>query len=167
MRAKLKLAIVAVLVECVAAQTSSKPEGAFSVVAFCSRTRPGVPIAKLVWKVPHQPGESAPSVQFVDVTTDKMGFERNQFVTIWPQKSEHNPAIGSAANGGRQLDPVRSLRLTPSGEAKFMAGRFVLQPEGLEAGVNYFWRLRTKTAQGWKNVVVETVGPVCPVDSQR
>jgi len=166
MKIILKLVTLVILTEFVVAQTSGTQQGTFSVEAFCSRTRPGVPVAKLVWRPPQKVGESLPSIQFVDVTTDKVGFARKNYVTIWPQKSEHNPAIGGT-NVGRQLDPIRSLKLAPTGEAKTPSGRIVLQPEGLEAGINYFWRLRTKTTQGWKNIVVETVGPVCPVDSQR
>jgi len=162
-----KIATLVIMATLVAAQTSGPKVGTFSAEALCSRTRPGVPIARLVWKIPQRIGESAPTVQFVDVTTDKGGFARKAFVTIWPQRSEHNPAIGGPRTSGRQLDPIRSLKLPISGEAKARSGRLVLQPEGLEAGVNYFWRLRTKTAQGWKNIVVETVGPVCPVDSHR
>jgi hypothetical protein len=156
-----------VLGGCLVAQSKGAQEAGLSAETLCSRTRPGVPVAKLVWRVPRTVGEAAPAIQFLDVTTDKVGFEKKSFITIWPQRSEHNPAAAGAANGGRQLDPLRSLRVAPSGEAKSPSGRLVLLPEGLEAGVNYFWRLRTKTAQGWKNVVVETVGPVCPVDSQR
>jgi hypothetical protein len=163
----LKFLTLTFLGGCLVAQTKGAQEARFSAEALCSRTRPGVSVAKLVWRVPHTVGESTPTVQFLDVTTDKLGFEKKNFVTIWPQRAEHNPVARGAANSGRQLDPVRSLRMAPSGEARSASGRLVLQPEGLEAGVNYFWRLRTKTAQGWKTVVVETVGPVCPVDSHR
>jgi len=148
------------------AQTGDESSADFSVKAFCSRTHPGMPVARIVWKVSQHSGESAPAPQFVDVTTDKIGFERKDFVTIWP-KTEGNPAASRMSGGSRQLDPLRSLTVPAPREAKPAVGKFVLQPEGLQAGVNYFWRLRTRTVQGWKNVTVETTGPVCPIDSHR
>lgn len=48
------------------------------------------------------------------------------------------------------------------------ADKSSLESEGIEPGINYYWRILTLTSNGW--VPSETArceGPICPVDGRR
>lgn len=139
---------------------------------------PGVrhPVASITWKVGTAlvtaPGGTATSPQQIDLTTSRSGFDHGLYVKVWPLPStptQENDAPGAAASRSHELDPARKVRaatksLGPSGGPGGPESNSI-EVENLEAGVNYYWRVRVPTQNGWTaSQVVVVQAPVCPVD---
>lgn len=151
-------------------------------VTYCSRDKLGVSVAEIRWKVSDKPlapeaMRSALEQQSLEVTVYKEGFEKDSFAILSHlapgQRFTLRAVEGRPATlpGVQRLvltevatsrEPTKSdlrLRNTHDGKAESVTAKV----EGLEFGVNYFWRVRS----GNTNVVSETVrcqAATCPVD---
>src|SRR5947209_8547824 len=178
------LAVVGALLaiaSAVVAQQPAKQRGAadVDVQVSCSKTKPGEVVATIRWVSP--PAESNPNARVasddeVDVTTAVDGFSTGAFVTVWPPRLRDKSPARENSRGGHELDPLRQLRVSPPlsgsganarvGPSK--SGIQTIQSEGLVPGVNYFWRIRHRTATGWdQGQIVRVPARWCPSDAKE
>lgn len=152
-------------------KTESPNTDELKVQASCSRENLGVGIAQITWLRPKagaSRGAAQPSVQ-VEVTTVKDGFDTGAALIVWPNAARSREALSPSDH---RLDPLRGLRVAPVAETKGAralsgTGRKVTI-ENLSPGVNYFWRVQTKTdGTTTSSTVVKTTAPVCPVDYKK
>jgi hypothetical protein len=150
----------------------------------CSTDRPRSAVATVSWPMSQAPANpaalaSAMNDQRLEVTTFKDGFSRGAFVQLAPQGGQ------AFAFGARGAPPSTLPGLTALSVAKVSTlqdrlatgpanpGAFAAPPpaadpsrvvvieiEGLEAGLNYYWR-RTPTGP-----IVRCQAPVCPADAR-
>lgn len=141
------------------------------VQASCSKVNLGVSAAQITWSGPKAAasrGAGQSSIQ-VEVTTVKGGFDSGAAVVVWPNVARSREALSPSDH---RLDPLRGLRVAPIAETKGArapgdTGRNVTV-ENLSPGVNYFWRVQTKSdGTTMSSSVVKTTAPVCPVDYKR
>jgi hypothetical protein len=167
----------------------SSPAPRLRVEVSCSTTNPGVAIATLRWEGPTArtsrsgiaPGPVQEVADAIDVATSRTGFNRLAYVTVWPPERPARPGIGPGATTRPELDPLMELHMSlpPSRSGRqtrpalgpvqpSFGGTSMLQTGGLEAGVNYFWRVRSQTARGEAtSPVVQVQGRSCPVDHRQ
>src|SRR5438105_4519711 len=154
-------------------------------VTSCSLDKPRTVVASISWPLP-QPAADRQALatgiasERLDVTTFKDGFSRGVFAQLAPVRE--NQPFGLAPNAPQAPVPsLRGLSVTrvttlqekiASGEPDANAGIMpaaaandpsrvvVVEIEGLQPGVNYFWR---RTPGG---PVVRCQAPVCPSDSR-
>ena len=139
--------------ELVVAQSST----GLSCEVFCSDTRVGVSVAELTFS-----GNADSLSQLVlEVTVYKDGFAIGRFARVSPiragQKFEiiRPPGeIGSAP--GFDTLVIAAVRL--------QTGLVTVRVEGLDAGLNYFWRVLPTGGAGTEITVCQAVE--CPVDSE-
>jgi hypothetical protein len=119
--------------------------------------------------------------QQVEASVYEDGFERGLFVrlpAVDPRARFVAPA-GAAAPprpipGLERLvvsavatstEPPGSLRLAQPGAVSDDPGGVVLQVQGLQPGMNYYWRARPKPAADPQVVLCRA--PICPMDQRR
>ena len=152
-------------------------------VTSCSMDKPRTVVASISWPLP-QPATNPQALatgiasERLDVTTFKDGFSRGVFAQLSPVRE--NQPFGLAPNAPQAAVPsLRGLSVTrvttlqekiASGEPNANAGIMpaaaandpsrvvVVEIEGLQPGVNYFWR---RTPGG---PVARCQAPVCPSD---
>src|SRR5512132_2942530 len=143
--------------ELVGAQSSTS----LSCEVFCSDTRIGVSVAELTFS-----GDAGSLSQLaLEVTVYKNGFATGRFARISPiregQKFEiiQPPgAVGSAP--GFDTLVVTAVRLQTD------RGLVTVRVEGLDAGLNYFWRVRPAGGSGTGTETTVCQAVECPVDSE-
>lgn len=139
--------------ERVGAQSSTS----LSCEVFCSDTRIGVSVAELTFS-----GDTSNLSQLVlEVTVYKNGFAIGRLARVSPiragQKFEliRPPGETGSAPGFDTL-VVTAVRL--------QNGLVTVRVEGLEPGLNYFWRVHPTGGSGTEITVCQAVE--CPVDSE-
>ena len=139
--------------ERVVAQSSTS----LSCEVFCSDTRVGSSVAELTFNAdPNSLGQLV-----LEVTVYKNGFAIGRFARVTPirvgQKFEIiRPAGETGSAPGFDTLVVTAVRL--------QNGLVTVRVEGLEAGLNYFWRARPAGGSGTEITVCQAVE--CPVDSE-
>lgn len=168
-----------------ATPAAAQPGDAAELVceAYCSPDEPGVPVTevRLVVSAPAPGSENlrkAAAAQNVEATVHEDGFDRGLFVrlpTIAPQarfapagpRADAKPLPGldrlTVSAVTTSQDPAGALRLARPAES----GRenVVLQVQGLQPGMNYYWRVQAPSARGPQ--VVMCRAPICPADRPR
>jgi hypothetical protein len=151
---------------------------------ICSADRPRTAVASISWRVAQAPANpqaltTAMSDQRLEVTTFKDGFTRGAFAQLAPGD---NQSFAFSARGAAPtaLPGLTALTVTKVSTAQDRLttgspnpGAFTAPPagvdpsqvvvveiEGLEAGLNYYWR-RTPTGP-----VVRCQAPICPADAR-
>jgi hypothetical protein len=158
-----------------AQQSASAPQQ-IDVEVTCSQTKPGTSIAIIRFRAPNtaRAGRESAARPQLDVTTSKTGFDTGAYMTLWPARREAAPQSRGGGRRSHELEPLSALRAVgPSIAARESArpqeappnGLSVIRSEGLEAGVNYFWRLRN--LDGSSTNVVKVRGKSCPAESER
>ena len=128
-----------------------------SCEVFCSDTRVGVSVAELTFS-----GDANSLSQLVlEVTVYKNGFAIGRFARVTPiragQKFEIIRPPGEAGSApGFDTLIVAAVRL--------QNGLVIVRVEGLDAGLNYFWRVHPTGGSGTEITVCQAVE--CPVDSE-
>lgn len=141
--------------EPVAAQSSMS----LSCEVFCSDTRIGVSVAEVTFS-----GDASSLDQLVlEVTVYKNGFEIGRLARVSPirggQKFEIiRPPGETEATPGFDTLVVTAVRLN--------GGLVTVRVEGLDAGVNYFWRVRPAGGSGGGTETTVCQAVECPVDSE-
>jgi len=154
-------------------------------VTSCSTEKARTVVASISWPL-DQPAASPEALsagiasQRLEVTTFKDGFARGVFAQVSPVRE--NQTFGLAPSSPQTTVPsLRDLSVTrvatlqqrissgapnatagliPPGAANDPSRVVVVEIEGLEPGVNYYWR-RTPTGP-----VARCQAPVCPADSR-
>ncbi len=147
------------------------PGKALKVQTSCSRINLGTSVAEVSWmgtKAGTTRDQSAAATQ-LEVTTVKDGFLSGASVTVWPSSAKARENLSLTDH---RLDPLRSLRIAPPDRAHGILAASkpenAITIQNLAPGVNYYWRVSTKTDGDLiPSSVVMTTGPVCPVDYRK
>jgi len=143
--------------ELVRAQSSTS----LSCEVFCSDTRVGVSVAELTFS-----GDAGSLSQLaLEVTVYKNGFAIGRFARLSPirggQKFEIiRPAGEQGSAPGFDTLALTAVRLQTD------RGLVTARVEGLDAGLNYFWRVRPADGSGTGAETTVCRAPECPVDSE-
>jgi hypothetical protein len=128
---------------------------------FCNETRPGVSVAELTFS------GSADSLSqlALEVTVYKNGFTIGRLARVSPirggQKFEViRPAGAQGSAPGFDTLSLAAVRLQTD------RGLVTARVEGLDAGLNYFWRVRPLSGPGPGTETTVCRAPDCPVDSE-
>lgn len=130
---------------------------------FCSDEKLRTPVAELTWRST----QALLSAVRIEVTVYKDGFKTGAYASL--DSNQGNRSYQSQkGRGGQDLIPglsqlvvvdVRSLRERP--------GLVAVRIEGLEPGLNYFWRVVSKAnGRQMAGVTARCQAPVCPADMQ-
>jgi hypothetical protein len=151
----------------------------------CSAEKPRTVVASISWPL-NQPAANPQALsagmasQRLDVTTFKDGFSRGVFAQLAPIRENQPFGLAPAASAsavpslrGLSVTRVTTLQeqlssgapnatgaLMPPSASNDPARVAVVEVEGLEPGLNYYWR---RTPDG---PVVRCQAPVCPSDSR-
>ena len=143
--------------EPVGAQSATR----LSCEVFCSDTRVGVSVAEVTFS-----GDANSLSQLVlEVTVYKNGFEIGRFARVSPiragQKFEIiRPAGEAGSTPGFDTLVLTAVRLQTD------RGLVTARVEGLDAGLNYFWRVRPAGGSGTATETTVCQAVECPVDSE-
>lgn len=181
--------------EVVAAPSNPGARVALDCQVYCSRANPGVSVAEVTWKAADvslgpELLEARLGQQGLDTTVYKDGFSRGVYARLLPvlrtqrflmqsstlkdarQQQRRTPGLDrltvtairpvserSRAERAEALDPGKS-----KDERTALVG---VQVEGLEPGLNYFWRVVIEV-QGRRETseVIRCQAPTCPVDQR-
>jgi hypothetical protein len=165
-------------------------EGAPLVTIFCSRTKLRTPVAAVTWAMPAALNDAnlgeAMTSRRLEVTPFKDGFTRGLYGRVFPVRADQGFTTLAAETGAavtaQSVPALQSLRVvtvttlqqrtspenrlyTPPNlyalDTSDNRNRIVVtEVEGLEPGVNYYWRT---SATG---TVAATHTPVCPGGDQ-
>lgn len=129
--------------------------------AYCSSDRIGVSSLRL-----HLPAQAKAVVEpdraRLDWTIYKGGFENGAYQSFEGLEPGSTSSVEDAGAAYRQSDR-RGLRLTAVDRRE--DGDLTLAVEGLEPGLLYRWRLRTRDGQRWTTAATAACGAsVCPAD---
>lgn len=139
-------------------------------------------LAEITWRASSaqlspQDLESQAALQGIEVTVYKDGFNRGRFANLFSVKQgqsfsmQDNQDLNTRIPG---LDRLTILNVRPVG-GRDAAGNTLNAPsnkvavevEGLEAGLNYFWRVTSVSAdRKLTSEIVRCQAPTCPVDFQ-
>ena len=136
-----------------------------SVEVGCAEDDPRTGFADIGWSARPDLLER----QRLDVTIYKDGFERGYFVVL---------PLGRTDDGFLHARPGQEMQEQPYGRALRLRVTDVGRPErqaavsvrveGLDAGLEYFWRVLTRTETGWvPSPIVRRSAPTCVADYQR
>lgn len=145
--------------------TETPPAESFSVEVGCSTDDPRTAYADLMWSA--EPVEL--ERQRLDVTVYKKGFEKGNFVALPLDR----PDVGF-----QHARPEQKLEAQPYARALSLQVAELQRPErqgpvrlrvaDLDAGLEYFWRLLTRTEEGWRPTeTVRRSAPTCVADFHR
>jgi hypothetical protein len=155
----------------------SQQFGALECSVSCSYEKPGTAVAEIRWKATSRGALLAESLnqQRLDVTVYKDGFARKRFATVQPASATRGLSTFSA-EPGVPLPAALHLRVVsvrmPGAAAGSSAERGLspqaetVRVEGLEPGINYFWRLAGAPGSA-STQTVRCQAPTCPVDNPR
>jgi hypothetical protein len=135
----------------------------FTATTFCTDTVPRRGLARLTWRTDaHLRG-----TQRLDVTVYKGGFDRSMYATLWPlEKGRTSQEVQTRlpARADKHIVFLTLIDLRTSADDQVTD----LLLEGLQPGVNYFWRVSTLAAQGWvPGRFGVSPGPICPGGRSR
>jgi hypothetical protein len=158
--------------------------GGLECRVYCSDVKPRTSVAEIVWRATPtratpQDLEASLAQQGIEVTVYKDGFERGTYASLFSiqrgRSFSLNPtrAIEARIPGLDQLTitDVRPVRPEAVQDKSFRGASNVVavEVEGLEPGLNYFWRVpRADAARAMKEVgeVVRCQAATCPADFQ-
>ena len=139
--------------ERVGAQSSTS----LSCEVFCSDTRIGVSVAELTFS-----GDAGNLSQLVlEVTVYKDGFAIGRFARVSPIRAGQKFEIIRPPGEAGPAPGFDTLVVTA---VRVQAGLVTVRVEGLDAGLNYFWRVIPTGGSGTEITVCQAVA--CPVDSE-
>jgi hypothetical protein len=162
--------------------TQSAQAGDVVCETYCSPTS-RTPVAEIRWVVSTQPAaaeslRTLASQQNIEAAVNEDGFERGRFVRLSSVAPQARFAPASPAAAGTALPGLGSLTVNAVSSSQDAPGALrlatpaeagrenvVLQVQGLQAGMNYYWRVRPPT-QGEPQVVM-CRAPICPSDRKR
>lgn len=142
-----------------ATESTQPPSTDYTIVADCSPTKPGV--AEVIIRRPAQM-KSTDNIR-VDVTVFKDGFANNKFAVLY--KSKKMKAFEQEKFDRAQLTKALDLNTATLSKAE-QNNQVIYKLEGLESGLNYFWRISKEGKDSWEATeVIRIEAPTCPVDS--
>jgi len=132
-----------------------------SCEVFCSDTRIGVSVAELTFS-----GDAASLSQLaLEVTVYKNGFATGRLATASPIRGGQRFEIIRPPGEQGSAPGFDSLILTAV-RLQTDHGLVTARVEGLDAGLNYFWRVRPAGGSGTGTETTVCQATDCPVDSE-
>ncbi len=132
--------------------------------SYCSETKLRTGVALLTWDA----DKRLIRKQRIDVTVYKHGFETRTYTILWPLRKDQRFQTSDMANIPDR--PDRQLLYLKVNKADWNrhTNTISIELEGLQPGLNYFWRVLTLEKQGWRpGITIRCVGPVCPADTEE
>ncbi|HEV3467893.1 MAG TPA: hypothetical protein VG148_01120 [Pyrinomonadaceae bacterium] len=150
---------------------------------FCSDAKPGTSVAELVWRASGTPLdagalESRLAEQGLEVTVYKDGYRRGRYASLPSVTRGREFLIQPLPPGAHPRVPALERlvvaevyavkdRLTRQRLAEGRSDLIAVRVEGLESGVNYYWRVpAVVNGRRVTSGVVRCQAATCPVDSQ-
>lgn len=141
------------------------PSAAFECRVFCSEEKLRTPVAELTWRST----EARLRTSRIEVTVYKDGFQTGKYVALGSTKGERSYQLPQVKQVQTQelIPALRELVVVEASSLKARPGVVAVRIEGLEPGLNYFWRVVSTTngrqiAEG----TARCQAPVCPADMQ-
>jgi hypothetical protein len=156
----------------------------------CSPDKPRTAVARITWTLPEPAGEAAAfakrmASQNIEVTVHKDGFAKGVFARMAGANESRPSAAGAPAGqslpglAGLVVTKVRTQRQElqeagPGGANAPLAAReagdqsrgVVIEIEGLEPGMNYYWRV-PGASNAESSVIARCRAPICPADMRQ
>ncbi len=134
--------------------------------AFCSDTRVGVSVTEVTFS-----GTADSLSQLaLEVTIYKDGFARNRLARITPIRAgqKFTIVLPEGPQPAAQRIPTPGLDQLTLTEVRLQSerGLVTVRIEGLDAGLNYFWRVRPADGSGPGTQTAVCRAAICPVDSE-
>ncbi len=147
---------------------------------YCSPLEPGMPVAEIRFVLAAQPAgaenlRKLAAGQNVDATVYEDGFDRGLFVRLPSVTPQARFAPAGQPAGAKPLPGLDRLIVNAMSTSQDAAGALrlaspaeggrenvVLQVQGLQPGMNYYWRVRP--ASQAEPQVVMCRAPICPTD---
>lgn len=128
---------------------------------FCSDTRVGVSVAEVTFSG----AADSLSQLALEVTVYKDGFTLGRFARVSPIRGGQKFEI---IRPGSQQGPAPGFDTLALTAVRLQADRGLVtaRVEGLDAGLNYFWRVRPAGGGGTGTETTVCRAPECPVDSE-
>lgn len=153
---------------------SSDPALGFECESSCGDGERPEPTIEVRWQSGPQAALGALPRQRLETTVYKDGFERGQFVAVQPsaqpaarafqvQKAAQRAAMPKALTQLKVVVPRRSQQ-----RALSSASAPRMRVQGVEPGVNYFWRISFEANNAKQaSTVIRCRAPICPSDQQE
>lgn len=139
-------------------------------------------VAEITWRasgtqLQPQDLESQAALQGVEVTVYKDGFSRGRFANLFSVREGQSFSMQDSQNLNTRipgLDRLTILNVRPVGSRDATDRAFdgpsnmvAVEIEGLEPGLNYFWRVTSAAAdRKLTSEIIRCQAPTCPVDFQ-
>ncbi len=148
----------------VQARSSVLEASGIEITVECSRFKPRTGIATIKWIEPQR----SLADRRLDLAVHKEAFENELFATVWPIEYGKESRLYNRTRYPNEA-LTRGLRLTTSEVNPSRGGSAsTVKLEGLEPGLNYFWRVLKRDANGWiSEGVIRIQAPTCPADFER
>lgn len=128
----------------------------------CSRTKLRTGVATVSWGVNPGSGERAVQEQALDMSVFSDGFATGAYARLFPLHRGGSPTLprGPIPSAPRAFEvEATTVRAVPE------ANRMEVRIEGVEPGLNYFFRVASSTrGNGDVSPPVSCTAPVCPAD---
>ena len=141
------------------------PSAAFECRVFCSEEKLRTPVAELTWRST----EARLSTSRIEVTVYKDGFQTGKYVALRSTKGERSYQLPQVKQAQTQelIPALRELVVVEASSLRARPGVVAVRIEGLEPGLNYFWRVvSTTSGRQIAEGTTRCQAPVCPADMQ-
>jgi hypothetical protein len=142
-------------------QTAAQSPAGLECRAFCSDTNAGVSVAEVTFSS----SEDRLSQLALEVTVYKDGFALGRLARVAPIRAGQKFTIIQPEDqrvSAPGFDRLALAELRVQREQGLVTARV----EGLDAGLNYFWRIRPVDGSGPASEITVCRAPICPVDSE-
>ncbi|HXD32554.1 MAG TPA: hypothetical protein VN643_15640 [Pyrinomonadaceae bacterium] len=139
------------------------PAPNFECRTFCSPDKLRTPVMELVWRA----SQASLAAERVEVTVYKDGFAKGVYVSVGASQGQSAAlTTRNTAQDDRLPPALKKLVVVDSASLSTRPGMATIQIEGLEPGLNYFWRVVSGSNRLVAGGAVRCKAPVCPADMQ-
>ena len=136
---------------------------AFECRVFCSEEKLRTPVAELTWRST----EARLSTSRIEVTVYKDGFQTGSYVALGSTEGARSIRLPQTRKTQELIPALTELVVVEARSSRVRSGAVAVRIEGLEPGLNYFWRVvSTTTGRQIAEGTTKCQAPVCPADMQ-
>ena len=130
---------------------------------FCSTEKLRTSVVELTWRST----EARLSTSRIEVTVYKDGFKNGNYSALGSRKGERSFRPSQAKQTQPLVPALSKLVVLEAKGLKERSGVVAVRIEGLEPGLNYFWRvISTTTGRLLAEGTAKCQAPTCPADMQ-
>jgi hypothetical protein len=130
---------------------------------FCSNEKLRTPIAELIWKS----SEAQLSGERIEATVYKDGFSNGRYVALATVRGGRSLQMQKSRQSQELLPALKGLVVIDTISLPERPGMMAVRMEGLEPGLNYFWRVVSiNNGRLIGSGVTRCKAPACPADLQ-